>query len=168
MHPQIKGHTSLHSVQQFGSIKLHLDLFMLIHSDTNINPEKYEYSIIQWFNSSYIHSPKLTSWVSLTIGQFAREYPMWNATVTSLQCGTADHEPHILSSAIGVWVGTAILSSKPALTPEPARRNTIHSLHDHITWHFLKRTHTRRWWLWKWKWELKYLHSSQKRTTDIP
>ena len=47
MHPQIKGHASLPSAQQFGFIKHHLDLFMLILPDTNINPENYEHNIIQ-------------------------------------------------------------------------------------------------------------------------
>ena len=35
-------------------------------------------------------------------------------------------------------------------------------------WHFWKRTHTGGWRLWKWKGELKYSHSSQKSTADIP
>ena len=31
---------------------------------------------------------------------FAREYSIWNATVTALQVWMADLEPHILSDAI--------------------------------------------------------------------
>ena len=31
---------------------------------------------------------------------FSREYSIWNATVATLQFWTADHEPHILSSAV--------------------------------------------------------------------
>ena len=31
---------------------------------------------------------------------FAREYSIWNATVTALQFWTADLEPHILNNAI--------------------------------------------------------------------
>ena len=31
---------------------------------------------------------------------FAREYLIWNATVTALQFWTADLKPHILSNAI--------------------------------------------------------------------
>ena len=46
-HQQIKGDASLPSVQQFESIKHHLDLFMPILLDTSINPENYELSIIQ-------------------------------------------------------------------------------------------------------------------------
>ena len=61
-----------------------------------------------------------------------------------------------------------LLQQLSTATMEPARRNTIWSLHDHIKWHFQKRTHTRRWKLWKQKWDLKYSHSSQKSTADIP
>ena len=99
MHPQIKGRASLPSDLQFGSIKHHLDLFMPILLDTNINWGNYELSIIQWFNSPYIHLPVYIM-DATHYWPFAREYPVWNAAVTALQFWMADLEPHILSNAI--------------------------------------------------------------------
>ena len=110
--PQIKGHASLPSVQQFGSIKHHLDLFILILLDTNINQEKYENSIIWGFNLPYIHQKNYIMdaahyWL------FARDYSIWNAAVTTLQFWTADLELHILSDAIE-QVYTAFFCSNSA------------------------------------------------------
>ena len=92
-----KGHTWVLSVQQFGSIKHHLDLFMLNLLDMDINPAKYGLSIIQWFNYLQHHDNIMDG---THYWPFAREYSIWNSTVTALQFWMADHEPHILSNAI--------------------------------------------------------------------
>ena len=99
MCPEIKGDTSLPSVQQFGSIKHHLDLFTLILSDTNINPAKYGYSIIQWFNLPYKkHQDYIMD--ATHYWSFAREYSVWNTGVATLQFWMVDLKPHILSNVI--------------------------------------------------------------------
>ena len=109
MHLQIKWHTSLPSVQQFGSIKHYLDLFTLILLDANRNPAKYEHSIFQWFNLPHIqHQDYIAD--ATHYWPFTREYSVWNAAVTALQFWMADHEPHICSNAIEI-VYTAFFCS---------------------------------------------------------
>ena len=75
---------------------------------------------------------------------FAREYLIWNATVTAPQFWTADLETHIISNAIRMSLHTFLLQQLSTATTEPARRNTIQSLCDHIKWHFWKRTCKRK------------------------
>ena len=53
MHQQIKGHVPLTSVHQFGSIKHHLDLFMLLLSNTIIKPQRDMY-IVSFHDSTHL------------------------------------------------------------------------------------------------------------------
>ena len=98
-HPQIKGHASLPFIQQFGSMKQHLDLFMLILLATNINPAKYGHSTIQQFNLPYMQHQDY-SMDATHYWPFAREYSIWDATVAALQIWIADLDPHILSNPL--------------------------------------------------------------------
>ena len=138
---------------------------MLILLDTNINPEKYENSIIQWFNSSYIHHQDFIM-DATHYWSFPREYSIWNVAVTALQFWMADLKPHILSDAIE-WVYTAFFCSNSTASTEPAWRNNIQSLRDHLKWCFWMQTCKGRQRLQQWEWVLKDTHSSQKSTIGI-
>ena len=85
---------------------------MLILSDTNINPEIYYPSIIQWFNSSYIHHQVYIK-DATHHWPFARQYSIWDATANALKFWTVDFKPHILHNAIE-WVYTAFFCSNSA------------------------------------------------------
>ena len=69
----------------------------------------YEFSIIQWLCSLYLHL-QVSIMGAMHYWPFAWEYSIWNATVTALQFWTADLKPHVLSNAIE-WVYTAFLHS---------------------------------------------------------
>ena len=82
------------------SITYNLELF---HANTFSSPyiaRYYEFPIIQQFYSFHLLLQDSTMDAS-QYWSFAREYSMWNAAVTALQLWMADHEPHILSYAIG-------------------------------------------------------------------
>ena len=97
------------------------------------------------------------------MGIFNMEYHSHSITILDGRSGTSHHQQcHRMN------IYSFLLQQHSTTPTEPARRNIIWSLCAHLKWHFWKRTHTRRWRLWEWKWELKYSHSPQKSTTDIP
>ena len=103
------------------------------------NPESYEHSIIQWFNSPYIHH-QVYIMDATHYWPFAREYSTWNTTVAALQFWTADLEPHILSDAIE-WVYTAFFWSNAVqqLWYQPEERifgHFVTILNDTFEWEF--------------------------------
>ena len=64
---QIKGHASLPSVYQFGFIKHHLDPFMPMLLDININPETIK--LASFSDSTHLtYITKLSSWMLLITG----------------------------------------------------------------------------------------------------
>ena len=94
MCPQIKGHASLPSIQKFGSIKHHLDLFTLILLGTNINPSSFsDLTHLTYITKVYIMDATYYC-------VFAIEYLILNAAAAALIFWTADLKPHILSDAI--------------------------------------------------------------------
>ena len=167
MHPQIKGHASLPSVHQVESIKHHLDLFTPRLSDTNVKPRNYELSIIQWFNSPYIHQ-QVNTMDATHYGHVHENIQYGMPQSQHYNFGQQISNLTILSNVIE-WVYTAFFYSKSAqqlwnLPEEILFSHFVTTLNDTLE----RKPHTRRWGLWEWEQELKYSHSSQKSTMDIP
>ena len=112
MYQHIKGYAPLPSVHQFGCIKYHMDLFHGYVFGYQYKLRTYELSIIQWLYSPHIHL-QVDIMDPTHYWPFAQEYSIWNATVTSLQFWTADHEQHFLINAME-WVYTAFFHSNSA------------------------------------------------------
>ena len=90
------------------SVWIHQAPFEPLHANTfgyQYKPRNYELSIIQWFNSPYIHH-QINIMDAMYYWLFSQKYSIWNVTIPVLQFWMSDFKPHVLSDAIE-WVYTA-------------------------------------------------------------
>ena len=165
MHQKINGYTPLTSNHHIGSIKHHFGPIHAVTSNYQYKPQTKMY-IVLFHDSTH-----------LTMILYQGHYTLLAICWRNMLYGMPQSQPYSFGDS-RFWArqtqwchrkglyGIFLQQILTAIT-EHIQRHIILSLCDHLKWHFLTWTYTRRWRIWKWEWLPKYSHSSLYRAPRL-